>query len=294
MPPSVNHLSIGPALWIFVLVQIVWRFGCFSWQPLNLVTWPGAGFECSALAFTGLLDVWFVLADGNTWRRGVGCMAVYVVLRFVQDMGIVAHSWPTGYGRVDNAVYIFRTAEDETLVCTLVLALAVRLLSSKRVTRAASSAVTDEAPFQFRLAHLLALTGVVAVLFALARAEWFQKAGHDGFGEHQIIFLHSVTIAVTIFPALIVLRPRVRVLSIAAMFGTWASMPFFISGYFHFAQWFPWEWELVRHLVTIVVGTALTSLAAALVARWSGFRWQTMSGKAKEKLPNRIVLPRIE
>jgi hypothetical protein len=290
MPPKRNPLRIGPALWALVFVQVVWRFACFTWQPLNLSTWPGAGFECSAIASTGLLAVWFILADGNTWRRGVGCMAVYAVLRFAQDAGICCRHWLTGRGDISNEVYIFRTAEDQTLYCAIVLALAVRLLSSWRITRAAP--VEETGQLQFRLAHLFALMGIVAVLFALARAEWFQTAGDEGYGEHQIIFLHSVTIALASFPALVILRPKRRWWRIALMFVAWASMPFWISGYFLFAQWFPWDWDIVQHLVTVVLGTALTSIASALVARRSGFRWQTTGEESLQHQRCALYQPR--
>jgi hypothetical protein len=293
MPPKRSHFRVGAALWALVIVQVIWRLTCFTWLPLNLSTWPGAGFECSALAFTGLLAAWFVLADGNTWRRGVGCMTVYSVLRCAQDTGVVAHSWPRGYSGVKNDLYIFRTAEDEVLYCAFVFALVVRALSGWRITRC-EPATPGAGRLQFRLSHLLAFTGLVAVLFALARAEWFQKAGDEGFGEHQIIFLHSVTIALASIPALIILRPTQRWWRIALVFIAWASMPLLISGYFLFAQWFPWDWGIVQHLVTVVIGAALTAITSALVARWCGFRLQPTGSEVKRTLPDRLALPTTE
>lgn len=296
MKPKRNDQRLGLALGVLVAVHLLWRLVCFSWQPLNLTTWPGAAFEASALAATGLLVIWLVLRSGNIWWRAVVCLGLYIAFRLLQDGGVMLHYWRTGKGRGDLEIIIFRTVEDDVLYCTIVLALALRLMTGYRIAKVEQpSAVAAATPvIQFRLLHLLILTGVIAGLLGLARAAWFQTAGDAGYGEQQIIFLHAVTIALAMFPALIMLLPERRWASSLAMILTWIGMPSLIAFYFHYARWFPWDWDIVQHLTTIVLGTSIASLLSAQVARRSGFRFYAPVAVSRAKWPENLLPPTVE
>lgn len=283
---------LGLGLWGLVVIHLLWRLLCFTVQPLNLFTWPGAAFESSALASSGLLVIWLVLADGELRRRAVGVLAIYVGFRSLQDAGVLLHSRNAGFSPADAEINIFRFAEDEVVCCSVVLAFAVRWLTGLRISRNYSRDAAAVLP-QFRLIHIFLLTAVVAILFGLARSTWFGTLGAGGFGEHQIIFLHAVTIALALFPALLILLPKPRWWSRLLMFVTYAVLPLAVAGFFHFS-WVPWEWPIVNHLTTVVVGTFVTASLSATIARWSGFRLGVPMVAPRPKLPEKLQFPEAE
>lgn len=278
-------------LWLlraFVLAHLAWRLGCFSWGALNLGDLPGACFEASAIASSGLVVIWLVLSETPLRRRVVRAGLFYVGLRLMLELGLIVHAWRINQREIEFERVIFRFVEDEVIVATLVFALSLRRLTGWRIRRPEPAAEPWQSPVQFRLLHLFLLTGVISLLFGLARSKWFQTLGAEGFAVHQILFLHAITIALTIVPAVIVLLPRPGWL-LVLMFAVWIALPFVIAGYFAFVGWFPLEWEMVRHLATTVFGPACVAGGSALVLRACGFRLQPARPARQRNWP--AVLP---
>lgn len=288
--PADARLGLG--LWGLVVIHLMWRLVCFTAQPLNLSTWPGAGFEASAFAASGLLVIWLVLAEGDLRWRTVGVLAIYAGFRGLQDAGVLLHSRGNGFSGAHTEIAIFRFADDEAICCSFVLALAVRWLTGLQISRNYKRDAAAALP-QFRLIHIFLLMAVVAALLGLARSTWFQQLGAGGFGEHRIIFLHAVTIALALFPALLILLPKQRWWSRLLMLISYAALPLVVVGYFHFS-WFPWEWQIVKHMTTVVVGTFVAAGLSATIARWSGYRLCVPAVATRAKLPEKVQFPGAE
>jgi hypothetical protein len=265
-----------------VLTNLLWRLFCFAWCPLNFETWPGAAFEASAIASSGMLAIWLVLGDGSLPRRIIGIGLSYLGLRLAMDLGVFWHGYRLQQPgmSLELEFHIFRRVEDEVVACCLVLAIAYRLLSGWRITRR-PTADNSAAQMQFRLIHLFVLTAVVSFLFAIAKSDWI----HELSAEDQIMFWHAAAIVLAIFPALIIFLPQPRWWLILLMIATWAALSPLIACYFDFAGWLDMRFILLRHLFTTVLGPAVVTSATALALRRAGYRLQPLPIPVKRLLP---------
>jgi hypothetical protein len=248
--------------------HLLWRLQAFVWMPLNLSTWPGACFEASAIASGGCLAIWLVLADGVWWRRFLAAGLIYAGMRLSQDAGVMLHHWRLQQVTTME-LEIFREADFQTVGGSFVAALLLRWLTGWRLTHMPA----DATPPQFKLVQLFGVTGMVAVLFAVARSKWFKDFADTDSG---IIFLHSSTITLAILPALCFLLSR-PLWTVPLTVFIWLLAPVLISGYYHVADWFPfYEWELIRHIFTTVIGPAVTATSLAIGLRHAGYRLRTL------------------
>ncbi len=254
-------------------LHFVWRCLAFVWMPINLQTWPGACVEASAIASTSCLVTWLMLADAPLWWRIVITLSLFVPLRLSQVLGIYWHGW-----RLEQTIIpelkILSDVDYQAAACSLAAAALLRWLTGWRNTRSSSrvTQTNDEAPLQFKLSQLFLLTAIVAVLFGLARIKW-QKQWAESY--ESILFLHASTIAVAVLPAILWLRPRLIWATLVLVI-VWLVEPVAIAGYFQFAGWFPFEWEMIRHLITTVAGPAVTATMLALALRSAGYRLRSL------------------
>ena len=77
------------------------------------------------------------------------------------------------------------------------------------------------------------------------------------------------------------------------MLVSYAVLPLVVAGFFHFS-WFPWEWPIVNHLTTVVLGTFVTAALSATIARWSGYRLCVPVVATRAKLPEKLQFPVAE
>jgi len=268
-----------------LFAQLAWRFTAFVWFPLSLQTWPGAVVEASAIASTGCVVAWLAMGDGPLRQRVVQAGLLYIALRLLQDLGVLLHAYRLHQTWEVYELEILRRVEDQTLACSVVLFIAIRSLTGWRIVRHSPANQISAVRLQFQLLHLFLLTGLVALLFGVARADWFEEFSQ---GDTGVLFLHAITIALAIVPALVILLQRPRAGAILLLLLIWGLEPIAIAGYFHFAEWFPFEWEVVRHLITTVAGPAAAATTFAFALRWSGYRLCSVPARTKRQLPDRI------